>query len=479
MIFFVWQFIGEAALKKSCLVITAVLASVFAVNSSSLLAQAADVSSKTDQELVKQNATIIQRLELLLEKQNQRLELLEQQNQRLGKIIERQNAEFRDVVRSQMTGKKLAVAPKNTNRVESLVKPTEQAWTSPAAAISPAATNAYAADWPVKAPRGVAVGEHGFYAWLDGSYQRVNLPNYSLGFQRYFGNNSSGIIDSFDVHPSGGGIAGGIGYLLPYTPMSPWFGSDLRLEVAGSWIGATATQTAGHRFVQPSGGSVIPVLLNGTFGFQTCGVAAGVVCQTNSSLHTDYTNWQISGRIASDYRFGIVTMTPSLGLFGGNVQYDQTLAQTLASSVGPSPILYNAATSLHWTDLGGRLGLEGKVAIHPWVTLGLGGWVGWTDRWIDFAGNDSFSIPGVTLTSSIAESATKTAFLANLEASVMVRPTPAWMARAFIGLNYDDSVPGISTPSKIVGSPSGTPSGIFYAKETSYYAGGGAAYSFY
>src|SRR5262249_31352466 len=46
------------------------------------------------------------------------------------------------------------------------------------------ATSASAADLtPLKAPRPV-VSYNGFYAWLDGSYQSIRLPSYSLGFQR-------------------------------------------------------------------------------------------------------------------------------------------------------------------------------------------------------------------------------------------------------------------------------------------------------
>jgi hypothetical protein len=40
------QSLGETAMKKSCLVMTAIFASVLAVNSSSLMAQTADVSAK-------------------------------------------------------------------------------------------------------------------------------------------------------------------------------------------------------------------------------------------------------------------------------------------------------------------------------------------------------------------------------------------------------------------------------------------------
>jgi hypothetical protein len=212
------------------------------------------------------------------------------------------------------------------------------------------------------------------------------------------------------------------------------------------------------------------------------------MCQTAASLHTDYSSWQVSGRLASDYRFGLVTLTPSLGLFGGSTHNDQTFVQTSQQIIGGGAFpasAYSAATALRWTDLGGRLGLDGKVAVHPWVTLGLGGWVGWAGRWTDFTGSDSASLApgGLTYGSSLVLSDTTTAFLANLEASVTVTPNPNWTARAFIGLNYDDSVPGFSTPTWTTtlgggGLASVSPAAIVYAKETSYYAGGGITYNF-
>jgi hypothetical protein len=209
------------------------------------------------------------------------------------------------------------------------------------------------------------------------------------------------------------------------------------------------------------------------------------ICQTSASLHTSYSNWQVGGRLASDYRFGLVTLTPSLGLFGGSTHNDQTLNETLQFSLAPGQFLYSAVTSLHWTDLGGRFGLDGKFAVHPWVTLGLGGWVGWAGRWTDFTGADIFAVstsPNPIAFSAVIGSDTTTAFLANLEANVTITPSPRWSARAFAGLNYDDSVPAISTP-RATGSgfapTSVTQAGIVYAKETSYYAGGGLTYRFY
>jgi hypothetical protein len=48
--------------------------------------------------------------------------------------------------------------------------------------------------------------------------------------------------------------------------------------------------------------------------------------------------------------------------------------------------------------------------------------------------------------------------------------------RGFVGLNYDGSVPGIANPTfaGLAGAPtSKSAASIYYAHETSYYAGGG------
>ncbi|HEX9070893.1 MAG TPA: hypothetical protein VF852_02960 [Pseudolabrys sp.] len=423
---------------------------------------------KTEEELAKENAA--------LRKQIRRLEL-EVQNAKLRDRVDRLNTQIETA--AAPTNAEIAAQPKaNVNT---------KVWTGSAAKISPAAANAYAADLPVKEPpKGVAVGASGFYTWLDGSYQRINLPNYGLGFMHadIGAATVSGPIHSFDAHAAGYGIAGGVGYLLPYAPTSPWFGSDMRVEVAGSYINATATQTAGASITAPGPGSDTGVVLLNGQASTLLGCLTPSICQTNAALHTDYSSWQVGGRLASDYRFGLVTLTPSLGLFAGSSKNDQTFAESLTVLGGPITLFYNASTALRWTDLGGRLGLDGKLAVHPWVTLGLGGWVGWAGRWTDFNGTDRWNsaTPPPAFGSSVTASDTTTAFLANLEASVTVTPTPHWTGRAFVGLNYDDSVPGISTPTasgQAFAPTSVTRAGIVYAKETSWYAGGGVAYRFY
>src|SRR5712691_2592974 len=83
---------------------------------------------------------------------------------------------------------------------------------------------------------------------------------------------------------------------------------------------------------------------------------------------------------------------------------------------------------------------------------------------------------------AIASSANIGAFLAKTEASLVVRPAPYAIVRAFVGLNYDNRVPGFSSPSyagtSILTPAITSPAAIIYSSETSYYAGGGVTVRF-
>jgi hypothetical protein len=180
-----------------------------------------------------------------------------------------------------------------------------------------------------------------------------------------------------------------------------------------------------------------------------------------------------------------MTLTPSIALFGGDSHNNQTWAQQGLHI--PNPIgqveFYTANTALHWTDRGVKLGLVGKYEVNRWTAIQLGGFVGWSDRRTDLTGSDAalrvtpgFNTENDGNSSIVAPTVWKTAFLANLETSLIVTQGPWWRWRVFAGLNYDDSVPGISSPSFTgsVGIPTSvTPAGIYFAHETSYYAGGG------
>src|SRR6266536_5588220 len=108
--------------------------------------------------------------------------------------------------------------------------------------FSALASAAFAADVPApvyKAPAAVAIGG-GFYMSLDGSWQRVDLPDYALGhhFLTAVGLNDAGALplrQRFDGYL----VRGSVGYFLPTT--NTVFGSNTRLEIGGLYGHAAGT----------------------------------------------------------------------------------------------------------------------------------------------------------------------------------------------------------------------------------------------
>src|SRR5215469_12569635 len=104
--------------------------------------------------------------------------------------------------------------------------------------------SAFAADMPIKAPpNAVAASSGGFYFWVDGSYQSINLPKYDLGFKlsSAAGNPDLGSAQSFDPNPTGGAATGAFGWVLPQSWIS--WGSNFRVEFGGSFIDASDNQS--------------------------------------------------------------------------------------------------------------------------------------------------------------------------------------------------------------------------------------------
>jgi hypothetical protein len=351
-----------------------------------------------------------------------------------------------------------------------------------------AVTAAVAADLPVKVPEAVVAPEQGIYVWLDGSYQHISLPQYSLGFKRIgAGFIDLGNFDSIKARADGGAGSAGIGYAVPNGVLSPVFGSNLRAEAIISYLDARGTQHGGTTLVNDSVESGIQ-LLNGNAltTLQTC-----VPCISTVTLSSRVTGWQGSGRIASDYALGYGSLTPSFGVFAGNTRNNQTFSQTVqtppnSNNAVPLFSTYAANTSLKWTDYGARFGLEGRLPVHPWVTLALGGSVGWAQRQTDFVGNDVVNCGFLSIVcpnaSTFGANASKTAFLANVEGSVIVGQGGGWKGRLFAGANFDDSVPGLSSNSytgSVFAPTSVTPAGIVYSSQTSLYAGLGIAYRWF
>ncbi len=339
-------------------------------------------------------------------------------------------------------------------------------------------------------PNSIMQQSGGWYVWADGSYQSVKLPSYDLGFKTYQlpGNAPGAPFDTYDPRANGWGIAGAVGYKVPWGP-----GRTLRFEIGGSYVEAEASQTAANSIAGGLTAGYFVQLLNGRVQTnQSCIGAAG--CRTASSLQTDYRSWNINGKAAADYQFGATTVSPSLAVFGGRTSNDQNLVQNLidtaASATRPDAI-YSANSTLRWTDVGVRVGLDVQHAVSTWLTLGVGGAVGVAYRDADLNASDFCEngfIPICTLfvatapASSITTSVTKTPFLASAEASVVARPwTPNVALRGFAGLRYDSDVPGIATPgqpARALAGSSGTPAGIKFQSELSWYAGGGLVVTF-
>ena len=324
-----------------------------------------------------------------------------------------------------------------------------------------------------KAPPAAVVSDN-FYFFLDGAYDNVRLPTYSLGFHNVGprpGFPDLGPVQNLDPRSDGAGVRGAFGIS----------GVSARIEVGGSYIAArgTTSQTANStQFVSAP-------LLSGAAGAVAfnCSPGLGLLCNTVGSLTTNYSAWQFNGKIADDLRYGTITVTPSAALFGGNSRANQRLTQAFTDMLTGVGVIstgaYAASTTLNWTDLGGRVGLDVNAPLTNALTFGIGGWVGGAARTVTMTGSDAAASappPIFNGASAISSFANKGVFLANAEAGFAYRWTPAVTLRAFGGVNYDNRVPGITNPAfagSVSAPTSMTPAAIYFANENSYYGGGG------
>jgi hypothetical protein len=344
---------------------------------------------------------------------------------------------------------------------------------------------ATAADMPVKAPpmAVAAAYDGGYYVWVDGSYQSVHLPGSDLGIKRTTPANFADPVANFNPSATGQGISGAVGYVLPTGTLPAMFGANARIEIGGSFVSATSSRTGaatglpGFDLVTLTG-----VLSQGA----ACGPAG---CTVTSALATDYKNWQVSAKEAGDFRYGALTITPWAMIFGGVAHTNQNLTQqSFFPGVGPL-FSYNESSSLKWVDVGPKLGVDTTATILPWMAIGLAGNIGLAERFVSLSAVDGSAVvpafaaftpfPAAT---AIGPSTSTTAFVANAEADLTIRPLRNVELRGFAGLNYDNRVPGVSAP-VIVGiagfvGTQGTPAGLKFASETSYYAGGGITVKF-
>jgi hypothetical protein len=338
---------------------------------------------------------------------------------------------------------------------------------------------AYAAAIPVYKAAPAAVATQGAYAWIDGSWKQVNLPDVALGLRNVAlgAPQDNGAQHSLRQRLNGGGVRGGIGYNLP--------GTYWRAELGASYLRADGSSSAS---AAPSPG-VGAQLLNGATGpnFFGCG-GTFPACSTTAALTSDITAWQLNGKLAYDWRAGPVLLSPSLALFGGHTNSHQSLSETFSRTSAGFFVTqtgsYAASTALGWTDFGGRIGLDANIDVNSWLTLGAGGYVGVASRTASLSGSDVASSAPTTIfdgASAISAGASTTAFVANGEVGAAIRVTPLAVIRGFAGVNFDKRTPGISSPSftGVFAAPtSTTAAGILFNSQTSYYAGGGLVVRF-
>jgi hypothetical protein len=345
--------------------------------------------------------------------------------------------------------------------------------------FSACASAAIAADAPTpvyKAPPPNAAPTSDWYVSFDGAWQRVNLPDYGLGFRRVTVSpfTDAGPFQKFRPSFDGPLFSGTLGYFLPPALSNTLFGSNSRLEIGGYYSRASGSASGTAAY---TGGGVITQTLNGAGANGGWVCSPTQICTTNSNLSTKYSDWRLYGRIAGDYRFGAILATPSFAVFGGATRTDQTLAQDIQIAQVPAHPTYGASTSLPSTDVGARVGLDLTVDVTPAVALGLGGWGGFARRYASLSGTDVAVDPIGNLiagASAISTKASATPFVGNAEAGVAFKWLPALTVRGFAGLNYDSKVPGVASSSfvgGVGGITSRSPASIAFSAETSYYAG--------
>jgi hypothetical protein len=337
---------------------------------------------------------------------------------------------------------------------------------------------ALAADLPAKAPLllpAAISSSSGPYFWADGAYESVRLPTYSLGAQS--ANPAAplvllGPVQSYDPRAAGASFSGGIGYVFPH---GTFWGDRFRVELNARFIHATDSQS----------GRDLETLIYRSNLFGSAVSTGGPGFLVLSKLSTEYQSWQTGLMAATDYRFGAVLLTPSITVFGGRSYIEQDFSEVLADLAGnPSGVESYAATSaLRWTDWGAKLGIDARTDVTSGLGIGLKGSVGIADRHVNLSANDT---PGFILAiffppAAIDTDANTVPFLANAEASIFLKsPSSNATLRVFAGLNYDSRVPGISAPvinPAVTGVP-GTPAGIKFEGDTSYYVGGGLTVKF-
>lgn len=323
------------------------------------------------------------------------------------------------------------------------------------------------------------VDSGGAYVWMDGSYQSVGLPSVAnFGVQGLLPPALvvPGGSEKHDPRLSGYGAGGGIGYAFAHGVFSPLWGSDVRIELGGSYIradGASLSQSVPVTNVNLTALSMTGAVV----GVAGCG---GVTCFSQSVLSSDYAAWNIHLKGKSDFRSGQWIVTPSMALIAGQGETSQHLVQQTFANGAPYPLLgYGMNAALNWTDVGARIGLDTRYDFLNGFSAGLIGSIGVAHRSAAMSADSSILFSSVVpKLSAIQDSRSSAPVLANLEARLTARLMPNITAKGFAGVNYDSSTPGIESPQGSLLSPTGTPARIKFDPTVSYYAGAGLNVSF-
>ena len=352
-------------------------------------------------------------------------------------------------------------------------------------------------------PPPLAPGGSGLYIETGASWQHIDLPSVSLGMVNLtgptaappFGYGRPTVGNTFSAAGVGGDLA--VGYHLPTGWVPPSFGAAPRVELDFSIVDASRTRSTSATPQVDVGSGTVGMMLNGTpvNAGPVCNLPGLIFCSVTSSASSHYQDWHLGLKGATDFQFGMVTVSPSLSLIGGEDQNDirvsQNLQQFVLVAATPIPQIYTAKVKLHSDDVGGKLGLNLKFPLANGLSAALGGSLALVDRETTLHGNDLFlGTPGVVpapplpsspFSTSTSSSKSRAALLSNVEGSLNFTVTPAVSFRLFGGMNYDDSIPGVKSPTfvgTVFAPTSTTPARIKFVSEISYYSGAGVSIHF-
>jgi hypothetical protein len=317
--------------------------------------------------------------------------------------------------------------------------------------------------WPQTGPPGAA------FVWLDGAYQNVALPAYGLGFFETSTVTFEQLrpVQTYNPRVSGAGVSGGVGVALPQGAVP---GRNARLRFIIDFSDLRATDSG----IATSEGNAAQ-LLNG-FLVGPCGA-----CTLPSTLHSAQRSWGFAVNATTEIPVGRVTVIPLIEILGGVATTHQAYAQERTPTGGGPTAFYDADTQMRWWDVGARTGLLLSVPITPMADVGLGGTIAVLHRHATLRGNDRFDDGfGFVYTSTLNVSRSTVAVVPGAQAHVAVRPSSNVEVKVFGGVERDNRVPGIVSPSFTPAEfvaiiPDGvqaTPAGIGFSSLVTTYVGG-------